>query len=326
MDTVAAGGLAIANKLDFTPRAHGYYFLTFDIAENSAGTAGTEIAAVTFYASDSSTEIAKVHVQKSRLLLEHSTGILGILSTSVSNNTWYTVRIGFDVDNRKLDAWFNGNPKGGGYAWKGTGTDIAQIAISSSSAGVTPQQIFIDNLAIEPKPETPAAVRDDGEYTPSLSKLHFSFDPIICQGVYQYAVGTTSNGTNIRNWTGIGLSTDFVATGLSLTEGTRYYVTVQASNGYSALGEKKSSDGIRVAAGTTIPAAKALNDGEVRALRSKTVSAAFPGCFYLQEPLLPNGIRVMSPASVLAGDSVEWPASSRGRGPNVSWTPPTAGR
>lgn len=314
MDTIASGDLAIGNELTLPPRQQGYYFLNLDVAENSGGTAGTNIGWVTVYASDSSTEITKLYVQKSRLLLEYGTGSLAILSTSIANNTWYTVKIGIDVDLRKLDVWLNGSSKGTGYAWKGTGANIARIAIGSARASATPQQVFIDNLSLQPKPPTPTAVRDDGEYTPSLSKLHFSFDPIVCQGSYQYAIGTVANATNIRGWTGIGLSTDFTATGLTLNEGSRYYIGVQASNGYTALGDKKWSDGIRVAAGVSIPAAKALANGEARSLRNKTVSAVFPGYFYLYEPAPPHGIRVLSSASALPGDSVEVAGLLQGSG------------
>ncbi|MDO8588391.1 MAG: PKD domain-containing protein [Armatimonadota bacterium] len=318
MDEVAAGGAAIANEISFPPRGQGYYYLSLDMAQNSAGASGAAIGYVTFFASDSSTEIAKLHIQKSRLMLQYGSGTYAIISTSVVNNTWYTVRIGFDANTRKLDVWLNDQAKGTGFAWKGTGTDFARIVISSSSAGVNPQQVYIDNLKLEPRPNTPSAVRDDGAYTPSLSKLHFSFDPVICQGQYKYAIGTTPGGVNVRNWTGCGLSTDVLASGLLLSDNQIYYVSVQAETGHGASGSIKTSNGITVAPAVSIQQAKSLSDGgppsDTKSLRGKVVSAAFDGFFYVKETGRHYGMRVVSSASVTTGDEVDVCGVMKGSG------------
>jgi hypothetical protein len=152
-----------------------------------------------------------------------------------------------------------------------------------------------------------AQVEDDGAWTPSLSKLHFSFDPVACAGEYHYAVGTTSGGTEARAWTSCGQATDVVATGLSLTENQTYYISVQVGTGNGTWGASTTSDGITVAPGIGIPGAKALPDGtssNVYALRGVTVSARFTGFFYVQEDVY-CGIRVLSNADVSEGDAID---------------------
>lgn len=47
---------------------------------------------------------------------------------------------------------------------------------------------------------------------------------------YLYAIGTSSGGTNIVNWTSNGTSTSLTHTGLSLISGTTYYVSVKVKN------------------------------------------------------------------------------------------------
>lgn len=47
---------------------------------------------------------------------------------------------------------------------------------------------------------------------------------------YQYAIGTTNGGTDIVNWTSNGTNTSLTHTGLSLTNGTTYYISVKAIN------------------------------------------------------------------------------------------------
>ena len=48
---------------------------------------------------------------------------------------------------------------------------------------------------------------------------------------YEWAIGTTSGGTNIQGYTSVGTSTSATNSSLSLTSGTKYYVTVRATNG-----------------------------------------------------------------------------------------------
>ena len=48
---------------------------------------------------------------------------------------------------------------------------------------------------------------------------------------YEWAIGTAAGGTTIQGYTSVGTATSATTSGLSLTSGTKYYVTVRATNG-----------------------------------------------------------------------------------------------
>ncbi|MDO8589574.1 MAG: cellulase family glycosylhydrolase [Armatimonadota bacterium] len=309
MDCIASGA-SIANQILCSEKTSGYYYLTLDVAQNAAGTTGAAFASVSVFGSSSPAEIAKLHIQKGRLMVEYGSGSYAVLTTTAANNIWYAVKIGFNIDTRKIDLWLDGNPKGTNYSWKGSGTNISKIVIASDrNTNLTTQQAFLDNIIFDFKPGQVATVFDGGGWTPSLSKLRFYFDPVAGAGEYHYSIGTTPGGTQTRDWTSCGLSTDHTASGIALTENQMYYVSVQAGTGHGIWGATRTSDGIKVAPGmATILAAKALPNGtssDVKALRGKLVSAAFSGSFYIQEPASPIGLKVVSSASVASGDEVD---------------------
>ena len=83
-------------------------------------------------------------------------------------------------------------------------------------------------------PPTTPVVTDDGATTTSTSQLHATWsssDPESGISEYQYAIGTTSGGTDMVAWTSAGTNTQVTKTGLSLTVGTTYYFSVKARNG-----------------------------------------------------------------------------------------------
>jgi PKD repeat protein/spore germination protein YaaH len=72
---------------------------------------------------------------------------------------------------------------------------------------------------------------------------------------YWYAVGTSTGGTDIVNWTNNSLNQSFTETGLSLTVGTTYYVSVKAINGAGLESIIISSDGQTLQSGSIPPIA-----------------------------------------------------------------------
>ncbi len=78
---------------------------------------------------------------------------------------------------------------------------------------------------------------------------------------YLYAIGTTAGATDVVDWTGAGLATSAVKSGLALAEGQKYYFAVEAVNGAGGISEAIVSDGVVI--DTTQPEAVAgLYDGD----------------------------------------------------------------
>ncbi|MBL7897993.1 MAG: T9SS type A sorting domain-containing protein, partial [Crocinitomicaceae bacterium] len=75
---------------------------------------------------------------------------------------------------------------------------------------------------------------------------------------YWYAVGTTSGGTDIINWTNNLLATSFTETGLTLSVGQQYFISVKSINGAGLESLVSSSDGQTLQAGTIPPVADFL--------------------------------------------------------------------
>ncbi|MGE0333650.1 MAG: hypothetical protein AB7P37_23495, partial [Ramlibacter sp.] len=75
---------------------------------------------------------------------------------------------------------------------------------------------------------------------------------------YAWAIGTTAGGTQVQTFTSVGTGTTGSATGLTLTSGTTYYVTVRATNG-AGLTTLVTSDGVKV--DTSAPTAGTVSDG-----------------------------------------------------------------
>ena len=118
---------------------------------------------------------------------------------------------------------------------------------ANNNSTTTIHLVFADNT-----PPTTPTVTDDGAYNISSGQLHASWTA--CSDAesginrYEYAIGTTSGGTDIVNWTSVGLNTEVTKTGLSLTEGQEYYFSVAAIN--NANGSSVGySDGITLDSG-----------------------------------------------------------------------------
>ncbi|MGI6295665.1 MAG: PQQ-binding-like beta-propeller repeat protein [Armatimonadota bacterium] len=106
-----------------------------------------------------------------------------------------------------------------------------------------------DGILCDATPPTTPVVIDDGEYTSSTNSLHATWsssDPESGVVSYQYAIGSTAGGANIVNWTSVGTATEITRTGLALTPGTTYYISVKATNGAGLVSAVGTSDGIKV--------------------------------------------------------------------------------
>ena len=109
--------------------------------------------------------------------------------------------------------------------------------------------VIVDNTA----PSTPV-VTDDGASTTSTTQLHANWTSTDSEsGIveYFYAIGNTSGGTEIVDWTSTGTTAEVTRTGLTLTAGQTYYFTVKAQNGAGDNSTAGNSDGITVLTSAT---------------------------------------------------------------------------
>src|SRR5262245_13218250 len=75
---------------------------------------------------------------------------------------------------------------------------------------------------------------------------------------YEWAIGTTSGGTEVQAFTDVSTATSAIRNGLTLSTGTTYFVTVRAFNGLGEMSQV-TSDGVLVDG--TAPVAGTVNDG-----------------------------------------------------------------
>lgn len=135
-----------------------------------------------------------------------------------------------------------------------TGEPVRGVGTFVMATGVLGAETSAENLPVPvvrvpaglAEPGTPT-VTDDGDITISTTELHASWTAPFGQiAEYRCAIGTTPGASNILGWTSNGTSRDVTAAGLSLSNGTTYYISVKARNSSGVWGQAGSSDGILV--------------------------------------------------------------------------------
>ena len=105
-----------------------------------------------------------------------------------------------------------------------------------------------DTIILDTSAPTAVIVTDEGAYTTHNTQLYASWtqstDTISGVKEYLYAIGTSSGGTDIVDWTSAGLNTEITHAGLSLQRGVVYYFSVKAVDNAGNEGPVSSSDGI----------------------------------------------------------------------------------
>ena len=105
-----------------------------------------------------------------------------------------------------------------------------------------PVSMFLDTT-----PPTTPVITDDGTTTNYTNKLHAVWtaqDPQTEINEYQYAIGTSSGGVDVVNWTSCGTQAEITKTDLTLITGKTYYVSVKAKNNVGLWSSVGISDGI----------------------------------------------------------------------------------
>lgn len=107
---------------------------------------------------------------------------------------------------------------------KATDTDISKSSLC----------VFLTTYIYDTQAPLPVGTISDGDYFssltagPTISWVGGGVDGGSGFNRFEYAIGTTAGGTNVRNWTTAGAVYSVSPTGLSLTNGTRYYASVRA--------------------------------------------------------------------------------------------------
>ncbi len=167
--------------------------------------------------------------------------------------------------------WAIGTTSGGtniqGFTSVGTATTATNSSLSltsgttyyvtvSATNGVGLQSTATSNgVTVDNTPPTVTGIPNDGtgadiNYQTSTTTLSANWASVFADaqsGItgYQWAIGTTSGGTNIQGFTSVGTATTATNSSLSLTSGTTYYVTVSATNG-AGLQSTATSNGVTV--------------------------------------------------------------------------------
>jgi len=109
------------------------------------------------------------------------------------------------------------------------------LGTTDPSAPTAPATVY-DGLTTADITRTGSTSQLSGNWTPSS-------DPETGVAGYYYAIGTAAGNANVADWTSNALSQTITRTGLSLTNGTTYYIGVKAVNGVGVYSAEAWSDG-----------------------------------------------------------------------------------
>ena len=128
-----------------------------------------------------------------------------------------------------------------------------------------------DGITVDTTPPGVPTITDDGDFASSNTQLHVVLDCIDEEsGIasYECAVGTTSGGREVLDWTPVGPGPDATITGMNLGDGVRYYVSARATNGAGIRGGPGVSDGITIDASPPV-GLKVTDDGRYTAFADR---------------------------------------------------------
>ncbi len=156
------------------------------------------------------------------------------------------------------------NPIDGSHVLTATAQDNTGHFTTATSVAV-----IVDNTP----PPAPGAVRDgtgaDLQFTNVSTQLSANWNAVTDPGSgvnhYRMAIGTSAGGAQVMAFTNIGNVTVYTKTGLNLSNGTRYFVSIRAVDNAGRVGAVRTSDGIRVdTTAPTVSVTKPNNNATVK--------------------------------------------------------------
>ena len=120
---------------------------------------------------------------------------------------------------------------------------------ATNGVGIAGKAGVSDGITVDSTPPVSVSVVDDGEYFCSDSSLHGKWsasDPESGIKGYKYCIGTQPGANDVADWLDVGSVTEDTRTGLSLSDGQTYYISVIAANNAGGESASASSDGIKL--------------------------------------------------------------------------------
>ncbi|MBI2571446.1 MAG: hypothetical protein HYV63_30935 [Candidatus Schekmanbacteria bacterium] len=201
--------------------------------------------------------------------------------TTISANWWgfadatsgiasYEWAIGSTPGGQEIMAWasagFTQTATQSGLSLAHLGTYYTAVR-AVNGVGSVGSAALSDGVQVDTAGPDPTTINDgpaaDIDYQSSTTTLSTNWSAFPDQGsgvaYYEWAIGTTDGGTEVQAFTNIGLSTSATQSGLSLSDGTTYYVTVRGHDNLDNVRAAAVSDGVTV--DTDGPAAGVVSDG-----------------------------------------------------------------
>ncbi len=153
-----------------------------------------------------------------------------------------------------------------------------------------------------------ADIDTDTDLTQLSANWSNASDPHSNVITYWYAFGTSPGATDIVGWTNNGTSTSATATGLSLTNGQTYYVSVKSDNGAGLTSIAYSSDGVTINSGPVALKVKALMEGPYNSGGNMHTTLSTQGILPLNQPFNapPWNYSGSESVSSIPADVVDW--------------------
>lgn len=124
------------------------------------------------------------------------------------------------------------------------------VEAEDASGSMGPKSEFSDTVVVDLTRPTAPIVTDGNDYTDDPTQLYAawteSVDPESGIDHYQYIIGTTAGGSDVKGWTSTNTEIEVTVKGLSLILGKTYYFGVRAVNGARTVSDLGISDGIRI--------------------------------------------------------------------------------
>jgi len=136
-------------------------------------------------------------------------------------------------------------------AYGNNNTAAAQFNWTYDNTGPTMIGIIVDGVGV------------DIDWTNSTSSLTATWsgfsDTLSGIQKYEYAIGSSSGGTDVVDWTNNSTDTSVTKAGLTLTNGTTYYLSIRAADNVGNVSTIVTSDGITV--DTDVPIISSVIEG-----------------------------------------------------------------